>query len=112
MRVKRALLVGISVLTVSLGTTTATEAMGWERPWAAHTHSNTLSPAHSDGYGKGKDKSKGEKEKGGKYLLFHRCKGKFDYCTKKAIFAPKILGDIGLTTGLIGLTNGSNGTNG
>lgn len=102
MRVTRAFLVGASVLTVSLGTTTASQALGWERPWAAHTQSSTRSPAH-DEHGKGDDKSHKE-VKLNKYNLHHSCKGRdFGFCTQNLTFAPKILGDIGVTTGLIGL---------
>ncbi|MDX3569988.1 hypothetical protein, partial [Streptomyces sp. ID05-47C] len=93
------------MLTVAMGTTTASQALGWERPWAAQTQSSTLSPAHDDDKDKDKHHSKG---KGDKYDLVHSCKGgTFGYCTQNAVFAPKILGDIGLTTGLIGLTNGT-----
>lgn len=100
MRATRALLVGASVLTVAMGTTTASQALGWERPWAAHTQSNTLSPGHGDD-DKGKEHHKG---KGDKYNLVHSCKGgTFGFCTQKLVYAPKLLGDIGLTTGLIGL---------
>ncbi|MEV2193056.1 hypothetical protein AB0I02_19010 [Streptomyces phaeochromogenes] len=106
MRAIRALLVGASVLTVSLGTIPASQALGWERPWAAHTHSNTLTPAHDDDKGHGKSK-----EKGNKYNLNHSCQGhSFGFCTQKLVYAPKVLGDIGLTTGLIGLLSGGNGS--
>jgi hypothetical protein len=113
MRATRALLVAASVLTVACGTTTASQALGWERPWTAHTQSSTLSAdvqghdkEHGKAHGKGKGKGKGDK-------LVHSCKGgSFGYCTQNAIFAPKILGDIGLTTGLIGLIDSTNGTNG
>ncbi|MFE1250961.1 hypothetical protein [Streptomyces sp. NPDC058766] len=118
MRAIRALLVGTSVLTVSVGTAAASQAMGWERPWAAHSsHSSSSFPKHTDdqqreGHHEDKGhhkKHKDHKDKGSKYKLVHSCQGKFDYCTKNAVFAPKILGDIGLTTGLIGLTSGTNG---
>ncbi|MFF8377938.1 hypothetical protein ACF07V_17640 [Streptomyces sp. NPDC015661] len=108
MRATRALLVGASVLALGMGTPTVSQALGWEHPWTAHNQSSTLSPAHSDG-DKDKEHHKG---KGGTYDLDHSCKGgTFGYCTQNAVFAPTIIGDLGLTTGLIGLT-GTTGQNG
>ncbi|MGW0823316.1 hypothetical protein [Streptomyces sp. NPDC002845] len=105
MRAIRAVLVGASALTVTLGTVTASQAMGWERPWAAHAQSSTLSPASGDGHER--EHEKGKKGKGNRYQLIHSCKGHdFGFCTQKLVFAPKIIGDIGLTTGLIGLVDG------
>lgn len=115
MRAMRALLVGASVLAVSVGTTAASQAMGWESPWAAQAaRSSTLSPAHGGEDGKEQPKDyKGYyrhgKGKGDKYQIIHGCKGKFDYCTNNVAIGPKLIGDIGLTTGLIGLTNGTSG---
>ncbi|WP_431993986.1 hypothetical protein [Streptomyces albogriseolus] len=117
MRAIRALLVGTAVLTVSVGTAAASQAMGWERPWAVTAdRSSTMSPP-DDGKDKdGKDKPhydiKVDKKKGDEYKLNKlddSCQGNFDYCTQDVVFAPKLIGDVGLTTGLVGLTSGTNG---
>ncbi|MEU6540795.1 hypothetical protein [Streptomyces sp. NPDC047000] len=123
MRAIRALLVGASVLTVTVGTTAASQAMGWETPWSAQiSRSSTLPPAYDGGDGKTKQENhkkeghnkyekhdKYDKKKVDSYQLIHSCNGKFGYCTNDAVFAPTILGSIGLTTGLIGLTSGTTG---
>ena len=86
MRAIKALLVGATVLTVSVGTTAASQAMGWERPWAAHTTGGVTPPAAhrgGDQDGHHKDHHKGphkyDKGKGNEYQLVHSCKGKFGY---------------------------------
>ncbi|WP_328875354.1 hypothetical protein OHT76_37720 [Streptomyces sp. NBC_00287] len=99
MRSIRALVVAISVGALTLGATTVSQAFDLTHPGVKQTSSQL--PA-----GGGEEKG----DKGGKKLhvkvhdLDHSCVGKsFGYCTQKLVYSPKLLGDINLTNGLIGL---------
>ncbi|WP_282693908.1 hypothetical protein [Streptomyces sp. CC208A] len=103
------MLIAFSVGALSLGTVTASQALGGAVDPAAHVRHG----AEGEGRDKGGDHVVIDKSK---HNLNHSCKGTFGYCTQNAVFAPKLIGDVGLigTNGLIGLvgTNGTDGTNG
>ncbi|WAZ19057.1 hypothetical protein STRCI_000077 [Streptomyces cinnabarinus] len=102
MRSIKAFIIAVSVGALSLGATTASQAFDLTHPGAKQTRPQV--PAG------GGDHEGGKHGKGGKgghikgYDLDHSCVGKsFGFCTQKLVYAPKLLGDITLTNGLIGL---------